>query len=85
MEIKIEDFSLAAIFGVPVKCPKVPLAELFWNVQPCEMDEDCWPRVCCPDGRKKFCRSPNPEFKEVNSPIARQFMQRKSSESSAEC
>lgn len=66
-----------ALFGVPVKCPKVPLAELFWNVQACETDNDCWPRVCCPDGRKKFCRSPNPEFKDAKTPFARQLMQRK--------
>lgn len=72
--------SFVAFFGVPVKCPKVPLAELFWNVQTCDTDEDCWPRVCCPDGRKKFCRTPNPEFKDSKNPFARQLTQRKLSD-----
>lgn len=45
-----------ALFGIPRKCPKEPLAESFWDVKKCENDSDCdWPRICCPSGRKRFC------------------------------
>uniref|UniRef100_A0A1B0GIP6 Putative conserved secreted protein n=1 Tax=Lutzomyia longipalpis TaxID=7200 RepID=A0A1B0GIP6_LUTLO len=53
------------------KCPTTPLAELFWNVQTCDTDADCWPRVCCPDGQKKYCRNAAVELQKSNIPFAR--------------
>ncbi|GAB0093678.1 uncharacterized protein DMENIID0001_088490 [Sergentomyia squamirostris] len=60
------------ILGVlPQKCPKTPLAELFWQVQTCDTDADCWPRVCCPDGQRKYCRNAVVEFQKSDIPFAR--------------
>lgn len=67
-----------AILGlIPRKCPKEPLAELFWQLQTCETDADCWPRVCCPDGIKRYCRTSKPELEKLTLPGARQLSYRK--------
>lgn len=73
---KNEIFS--AILGlIPRKCPKEPLAELFWQLQTCETDADCWPRVCCPDGVKRYCRTSKPELEKLSLPGAKQLSYRK--------
>ncbi|TMW50549.1 hypothetical protein DOY81_004362 [Sarcophaga bullata] len=62
----LEETSHAPILGViPRKCPSRPLAELWWEVKECETDMDCWPRVCCPDGRRRYCLS---EYLECTPP-----------------
>ncbi|XP_019535021.1 uncharacterized protein LOC109406378 isoform X2 [Aedes albopictus] len=61
------------IFGIPRRCPKQPLTETFWEIKTCETDNDCWPRVCCPDGDKKYCRTSQPVFEESDNPAARQL------------
>uniref|UniRef100_A0A1B0GPB9 WAP domain-containing protein n=1 Tax=Phlebotomus papatasi TaxID=29031 RepID=A0A1B0GPB9_PHLPP len=53
------------------KCPKTPLAELFWEIKTCDTDADCWPRVCCPDGQRKYCRSATVELQKSDIPFAR--------------
>ncbi|XP_039758058.1 endochitinase A-like [Pararge aegeria] len=46
------------ILGViPRECPATPLGELLFEVQTCKTDSDCWPRVCCPDGTRSYCRT----------------------------
>lgn len=65
----------SAILGlIPRKCPKEPLAELFWELKTCNTDHDCWPRICCPDGTKKYCRTSRPELDTL--PAGRQFAYR---------
>lgn len=65
----------SAILGlIPRKCPNEPLAELFWEIQTCSSDHDCWPRICCPDGRKKYCRTSKPELDSL--PVGRQLAYR---------
>lgn len=67
-----------AILGViPRKCPREPLAELFWDLQTCDSDRDCWPRVCCPDGARKYCRTAQPELEKSTLSVARQLSTRK--------
>ncbi|XP_055586814.1 uncharacterized protein LOC129739402 [Uranotaenia lowii] len=61
------------IFGIPRRCPKQPLTETFWDIQTCETDNDCWPRVCCPDGGQKYCRTSQPVFEESENAAARQL------------
>ncbi|EAT32939.1 AAEL014823-PA, partial [Aedes aegypti] len=61
------------IFGIPRRCPKQPLTETFWEIKTCQTDNDCWPRVCCPDGDKKYCRTSQPVFEESDNPAARQL------------
>ncbi|KAM7363867.1 uncharacterized protein ACRADG_000607 isoform 2-T6 [Cochliomyia hominivorax] len=70
----LEETSHAPILGViPRKCPNRPLAELWWEVKECETDMDCWPRVCCPDGRRRYCRTSQPELDTVPVPVQRSF------------
>ncbi|XP_023292744.2 uncharacterized protein DDB_G0284459 isoform X2 [Lucilia cuprina] len=70
----LEETSHAPILGViPRKCPNRPLAELWWEVKECETDMDCWPRVCCPDGRRRYCRTSQPELNTVPVPVQRSF------------
>lgn len=65
-----------AILGlIPRKCPKEPLGELFWELKTCNTDHDCWPRICCPDGIKKYCRTSRPELEGL--PAGRQLSYRK--------
>lgn len=59
---------------IPRRCPKEPLAELFWELKTCNTDHDCWPRICCPDGIAKYCRSAMPELDTL--PVGRQFSYR---------
>ncbi|KAI9584525.1 hypothetical protein GQX74_006420 [Glossina fuscipes] len=54
-------------------CPSRPLAELWWEVEECETDTDCWPRICCPDGRKRYCRTSQPELDTVPESVQRSF------------
>ncbi|XP_063704105.1 uncharacterized protein LOC134833638 [Culicoides brevitarsis] len=63
------------LFVIPRKCPKPGqiLAETWWNIETCETDADCWPRICCPDGKFKYCRTSQPEFESSSNPIARQL------------
>ncbi|XP_013170803.1 PREDICTED: uncharacterized protein LOC106120127 isoform X2 [Papilio xuthus] len=42
---------------IPRECPAAPLGELLFEVQSCKSDADCWPRVCCPDGTRSYCRT----------------------------
>ncbi|XP_037910779.1 uncharacterized protein LOC119651318 isoform X2 [Hermetia illucens] len=56
---------------IPRKCPERPLAELWWELKTCETDDDCWPRICCPDGRRQYCRTASPEYESVPPPIGR--------------
>ncbi|CAK1583713.1 unnamed protein product [Parnassius mnemosyne] len=42
---------------IPRECPSTPLGELLFEVQTCKSDADCWPRVCCPDGTRSYCRT----------------------------
>uniref|UniRef100_A0A1A9UJZ5 WAP domain-containing protein n=1 Tax=Glossina austeni TaxID=7395 RepID=A0A1A9UJZ5_GLOAU len=64
----------APILGlIPRKCPSRPLAELWWEVEECETDTDCWPRICCPDGRKRYCRTSQPELDTVPESVQRSF------------
>ncbi|XP_065359223.1 putative mediator of RNA polymerase II transcription subunit 29 [Calliphora vicina] len=70
----LEETSHAPILGVIArKCPSRPLAELWWEVKECENDMDCWPRVCCPDGRRRYCRTSQPELNTVPVPVQRSF------------
>uniref|UniRef100_A0A0K8VV70 WAP domain-containing protein n=1 Tax=Bactrocera latifrons TaxID=174628 RepID=A0A0K8VV70_BACLA len=70
----LEETSHTPILGlIPRKCPIRPLAELWWQVQECETDTDCWPRVCCPDGNKRYCRTSQPELETVPVPVKRSF------------
>lgn len=67
------------LYVIPRKCPTDNLAETWWNIQICETDRDCWPRVCCPDGRFKYCRTSTPQFESAPLAAARQLASRKSS------
>ncbi|XP_065094654.1 uncharacterized protein LOC135715235 [Ochlerotatus camptorhynchus] len=59
------------IFGIPRRCPEQPLTETFWDIKTCQTDNDCWPRVCCPDGEKKYCRTSQPIFEKSENPAKR--------------
>jgi WAP-type (Whey Acidic Protein) 'four-disulfide core' len=62
----------AALFGIPRKCPKDPLAESFWDVKQCNSDKDCdFPRICCPNSRKRYCMNSYTEPEEL--PVGRQI------------
>ncbi|XP_055849209.1 uncharacterized protein LOC129914148 isoform X2 [Episyrphus balteatus] len=68
----LEESTHSPIFGIiPRHCPQRPLAELWWDVKTCETDMDCWPRVCCPDGQRRYCRSSKPELDIVPVPVKR--------------
>ncbi|EDW96729.2 uncharacterized protein LOC6536436 [Drosophila yakuba] len=70
----LEEAPHAPILGlIPRKCPSRPLAELWWDVQECSTDMDCWPRVCCPDGRRRYCRTSQPELETAPVPVKRSF------------
>ncbi|XP_017143565.1 uncharacterized protein LOC108156555 isoform X1 [Drosophila miranda] len=70
----LEEAVHAPILGlIPRKCPTRPLAELWWDVQECSTDMDCWPRVCCPDGRRRYCRTSQPELETAPAPVKRSF------------
>uniref|UniRef100_A0A6P4EQW5 Uncharacterized protein LOC108042070 n=1 Tax=Drosophila rhopaloa TaxID=1041015 RepID=A0A6P4EQW5_DRORH len=70
----LEETPHAPILGlIPRKCPSRPLAELWWDVQECSNDMDCWPRVCCPDGRRRYCRTSQPELETAPVPVKRSF------------
>ncbi|XP_037950457.1 uncharacterized protein LOC119681357 [Teleopsis dalmanni] len=74
MQKPLEESSHAPILGIiPRKCPTRPLAELWWSVQECQTDMDCWPRVCCPDGQKRYCRTSQPELEIAPVPVKRSF------------
>lgn len=65
-------FLPTALFGIPRKCPKDPLAESFWDVKQCDLDKDCdFPRICCPNGRKRYCMNSYTEPEEL--PVGRQI------------
>ncbi|CAK1550502.1 unnamed protein product [Leptosia nina] len=54
----VKEQSHQPILGViPRECPAAPLGELLFEVQSCKTDADCWPRVCCPDGTRSYCRT----------------------------
>lgn len=72
---KFQRLVLAILGVIPRKCPKEPLAELFWELKTCNTDHDCWPRVCCPDGIMKYCRTSNPELDTL--PVGRQLAYRR--------
>lgn len=63
---------ITALFGIPRRCPKDPLAESFWDVKKCDADKDCdFPRICCPNGRKRYCMNSYTEPEEL--PVGRQI------------
>lgn len=65
-----------AILGViPRECPAAPLGELLFEVQTCKTDADCWPRVCCPDGTRSYCRTARARLDLV--PVANRIEERK--------
>lgn len=69
---KAEISLVTALLGViPRECPSAPLGELLFEVQPCKSDAECWPRVCCPDGRRSYCRTARARLDLV--PVARQI------------
>lgn len=73
---------LALLGVIPRRCPQQPLAELWWEVKTCSTDADCWPRVCCPDGPKRYCRTSQPELETVPVvpvPVQRSLNYRKTS------
>ncbi|XP_047994789.1 mucin-5AC [Leguminivora glycinivorella] len=54
----VQQASHQPLLGViPRECPSQPLGELLFEVQSCKTDADCWPRVCCPDGKRSYCRT----------------------------
>lgn len=62
----------AALLGViPRECPSTPLGELLFEVQSCKTDADCWPRICCPDGARSYCRTAKARLDLV--PVANQI------------
>lgn len=69
----VNQFNLvSALFGIPRKCPKDPLAESFWDVKQCDNDKNCdFPRICCPNGRKRYCMNSYTEPEEL--PVGRQI------------
>ncbi|KAM3960461.1 uncharacterized protein ACR2FA_005367 [Aphomia sociella] len=56
---------------IPRECPTTPLGELLFEVQSCKTDADCWPRICCPDGTRSYCRTAKARLDLV--PVARQI------------
>ncbi|GBP24300.1 Probable RNA-directed DNA polymerase from transposon X-element [Eumeta japonica] len=65
-------FIVTALLGViPRECPAAPLGELLFEVQECRTDAECWPRVCCPDGGRSYCRTARARLDLV--PIANQI------------
>lgn len=75
--LSLSHFNTALLGIIPRKCPKEPLAELFWQLHTCESDQDCWPRICCPDGAYKYCRTSTPELEKSNYRVAKQLATRK--------
>ncbi|KAJ8963482.1 hypothetical protein NQ318_018965, partial [Aromia moschata] len=58
-------------------CPVNPIPEL-WDVKQCRTDDDCAPRICCPETLRNgenvsYCRTAQPLWERV--PAARQFVQ----------
>lgn len=63
---------VTALLGViPRECPSTPLGELLFEVQTCKADSDCWPRICCPDGTRSYCRTARARLDLV--PVANQI------------
>uniref|UniRef100_A0A1B6H551 WAP domain-containing protein n=1 Tax=Homalodisca liturata TaxID=320908 RepID=A0A1B6H551_9HEMI len=56
---------------IPRECPRDPLPEPF-PIRNCTSDADCWPRLCCPDGNRRFCRTALPLWDQL--PAQRLFM-----------
>ncbi|KAL0819585.1 hypothetical protein ABMA28_007674 [Loxostege sticticalis] len=56
---------------IPRECPSTPLGELLFEVQSCKTDADCWPRICCPDGARSYCRTAKARLDLV--PVANQI------------
>lgn len=74
----LHNIFFVAILGlIPRDCPLEPFGELWFDVQPCETDAECWPRICCPDGAQRYCRTAVPRFDLV--PGTRNFNSRKPS------
>ncbi|KAF5308171.1 hypothetical protein FQR65_LT06351 [Abscondita terminalis] len=70
--------SHSPFFGIVDRvCPTDPMPELL-AVQECEADEDCGPRICCPEKNyingesKKYCRNAAPKFN--RTPVVKQFL-----------
>lgn len=56
---------------IPRECPSAPLGELLFEVETCKADSDCWPRICCPDGTRSYCRTARARLDLV--PVANQI------------
>lgn len=72
-------FLTAIFFGlVDRKCPMDPIAEIF-QIKQCEKDDDCLPRICCPEKLRSgeivgYCRTAEPIWDKM--PIAKQLTER---------
>lgn len=63
-------FQFLALLGIVARdCPTNPVSEVL-PIRRCQEDSDCWPRICCPDGEKHFCRTPMPLWANAR-PLAR--------------
>lgn len=63
--------NILAIFGINRRCPTELLAESFWEVRECVQDKDCdFPRICCPNGSKRYCTNWQPD----ELPVGRQIV-----------
>ncbi|KAF4524118.1 hypothetical protein B566_EDAN007701, partial [Ephemera danica] len=61
----LEEQKHEPLFGfIPTACPNPPVAEVL-AVTKCSNDTECWPRVCCPDGQQRFCRTPEPHWERI--------------------
>jgi hypothetical protein len=67
-------YCLLALLGfIPRECPTNPVIEIL-PVKNCTNDTDCWPRICCPDGKHSYCRSTVPEWERDASGFYREFI-----------
>nr|XP_023011733.1 uncharacterized protein LOC111502008 isoform X2 [Leptinotarsa decemlineata] len=65
------------LFGlVEQVCPSEPVPEI-WEIKECSTDEDCAPRICCPEvlrngQNKSYCRTAQPLWEKL--PAVNQFV-----------
>ncbi|KAG5899142.1 hypothetical protein JTB14_027335 [Gonioctena quinquepunctata] len=65
------------LFGLVEQiCPSEPVPEI-WEIKECSTDDDCAPRICCPESLKNgqnmsYCRTAQPLWEKL--PAAKQFV-----------